>query len=272
MNTVNMRDKQQTIANASIIAIDSITTNKYLIVYTDNCDLNIYKNNQILFFPQGSFVFIERGIKFSCKIKKINSDTKPYRAIRLDKEELIMLKEILKSTHRYYFDEKIIEIKPRKKIVRGEGYPDYVWIFNRIAYTNDRTLKILKLAYIISRMGIAKDIIHSLIASAAITFTDKVRSMVEKDTSKKWRINMIADKFNISEISVRKRLEAEGMSFNNLLVEVRMNKAMQLLLENEQQIHQISKAIGILSPSYFIKSFKNHFGITPKQFIIYFRE
>lgn len=271
MNTVNMRDKL-TIADTSIITIDNITTNKYLIVYTDNCDLNIHKNNQDLFFPQGSFVFIERGIKFSCKIKKINPGKKPYRAIRLNKEELIMLKEIFKSTHSYYLDEKINERKPRNKIVKGEGYPDYARIFDRIMSTNDRTLKILKLAYIISRMGIAKDIIHSLIASAAIGFTDKVRSMIEKDTSRKWRINMIADEFNISEISVRKRLDSEGISFNNLLVEVRMNRAMQLLLENEQQIHQISKAVGILSPSYFIKSFKNHFGITPKQFIIYFRE
>lgn len=271
MNTENMRDKL-TITDASIIAIDSITTNKYLTVYTDNCDLTIHKNNQDLFFPQGTFVFIERGIKFSCKINKKNPEKKPYRAIRLDKEELIMLKEIFKSTHGYYLDEKIIERKPRNKIVRGEGHPDYARIFDRIVSTNDRTLKILKLAYIISRMGIAKDIIHSLIASAAITFTDKVRSMIEKDTSRKWRINMIADEFNISEISVRKRLESEGMSFNNLLVDVRMNKAMQLLLENEQQIHQISKAVGILSPSYFIKSFKYHFGITPKQFIIYFRE
>lgn len=69
MNTENMRDKL-TITDAAIIAIDSITTNKYLIVYTDNCDLTIHKNNQDLFFPQGTFVFIERGIKFSCKINK----------------------------------------------------------------------------------------------------------------------------------------------------------------------------------------------------------
>ncbi len=34
MNTVNVRDELN-IANASIIAIDSITTNKYLVVYTD---------------------------------------------------------------------------------------------------------------------------------------------------------------------------------------------------------------------------------------------
>lgn len=270
MNIVNVRDKL-TIANGSIIAIDKITTNRYLIFYTDNCDLTIYKGNKNLFFPQGSFVFVERGVKFSCKIKKENPERKPYRAIRLDKEELVMLKDIFKATHRHYLDEEIIDRKPREKIIGVDGCPDYVKIFNRIESASDRTLKILKLAYVISRMGIAQEIVHSLIASAAIAFTDKVRSMIENNISRKWRINMVADEFNISDISVRKRLESEGESFNNLLAEVRMNKAMQLLLENEMQIHQISKAIGILSPSYFIKSFKNHFGITPKQFIIYFR-
>lgn len=114
MNTVNVRDKL-TIANVSTIAIDRITTNRYLIVYTDNCDLTIHKGNKDLFFPQGSFVFIERGVKFSCKIKKENSEKKPYRAIRLDKEELIMLKDIFKATHSNYLDEKIIERKSRKK-------------------------------------------------------------------------------------------------------------------------------------------------------------
>ncbi len=270
MNTVNVRNKL-TIANVSIIAIDRITTNRYLIIYTDNCNLIIHKNNKDLSFPQGSFVFIERGVKFSCKIKKENPEKKPYRAIRLDKEELIMLKKIFKATHSHHLDETIIEKKSRKKIIGVNGCSDYVRIFNRIESVSDRTLKILKLAYIISRMGIAQEIIYSLIASAAIAFTDKVRSMIEKNISKKWRINMIADEFNISDISVRKRLESEGESFNNLLLEVRMNKAIQLLLENKMQIHQISKTIGILSSSYFIKSFKNHFGITPKQFIIYFR-
>lgn len=270
MNTVNMQDMLN-VANASIIAIDSITTNKYLIIHTDNCDLTIHKDNKDLFFPQGSFVFMERGIKFSCKIKKENEEKRPYRAIRLNKDELIMLKDIFKSTHSYYLDEKIIKRKQRNKIIGADGCYEYVKIFDRIESASDRTLKLLKLAYVISRMGIAQEIVHSLIASAAITFTDKVRCMIEKNTSRKWRMNMIADEFNISEISVRKRLESEGGSFNNLLVEVRMNRAMQLLLENELQIHQISKAVGILSPSYFIKSFKNHFGITPKQFIIYFR-
>ncbi|HDY2678837.1 TPA: AraC family transcriptional regulator, partial [Escherichia coli] len=37
------------------------------------------------------------------------------------------------------------------------------------------------------------------------------------------------------------------------------------------QICQISKSVGFRSTSYFIKIFKDYFGITPKQLIIYFR-
>ncbi|HDL7647896.1 TPA: helix-turn-helix transcriptional regulator [Yersinia enterocolitica] len=270
MNTVNILDKLN-VTDATIITIESITTNKYLVIYTDNCDLTIQKDNEKLFFPQGSFVFVERGIKFSCKIKKYDTEKTPYRVIRLDKEELIMLKDVFKSTHGHYLDEKMIKRKLHNKIIRVEGGQDYIQVFNRIESVRDKSLKVLKLAYIISRMGVAQEIINSLIASAATTFTDKVRSIIESNISRKWRLNMIADEFNVSEISVRKRLESEGSSFNNLLIEVRMNKAMQLLLENEQQIHQISRDVGICSPSYFIKSFKNHFGITPKQFVIYFR-
>ncbi|MBW5879342.1 helix-turn-helix transcriptional regulator [Yersinia enterocolitica] len=270
MNPVNILDKLN-FTDATIIAIESITTNKYLVIYTDNCDLAIQKDNEKLFFPQGSFVFVERGIKFSCKIKKYDTGKTPYKVIRLNKEELVMLKDVFKSTHNYYLDEKMIKRKLHNKIIGVEGNQDYIQVFDRIVSVRDRSLKVLKLAYIISRMGVTQNIINSLIASAATTFTDKVRSVIESNISRKWRLNMIADEFNISEISVRKRLESEGSSFNDLLIEVRMNKAMQLLLENNQQIHQISRIVGIFSPSYFIKIFKNYFGITPKQFVIYFR-
>lgn len=270
MKIVNLNDHQNT-ANSAIIIINNITTNKYSIIYTDNCELTIQKGNDCLFFPQGCFLFVERGIKFSIKIKKNISSAKPYRAIRLDKEELIMLRNVFKSTNHYYLNEDEITRRTENKIICVNGRRAYIKIFERLEAVNDSSLKVLKLAYVISRMGVTKDIIPSLIVSAAIKFTDKVQNIIEKDISQKWRLSMIADKFNISEISVRKRLESEGTSFNNLLIDIRMNKAIQLLLDNELQIHQISKMLGILSPSYFIKNFKNHFGVTPKQFIIYFR-
>lgn len=270
MHKVNTKDEMR-LTDIETIAIENITTNKYLIMYTDNCDITIKKNNEYLFFPKKTFIFIERGIKFSCKIKKKQSKQKPYRVIRLEKEELIMLKNVFEATYGYYFDDESNKREPHNKIIGVEGVQEYVEEFEHIESTEVRALKILKLAYIISRMGRVQEIINSLIVSSAITFTDKVRNIIEKNTSRKWRLSIIADEFNISEVSVRKRLESEGTSFNSLLKEIRMNKAMQLLLENELQIHQISRDVGIFSLSYFIRTFKGHFGITPKQFTIYFR-
>lgn len=270
MKKINIQDKLN-FSKTDTIAIDSITTNKHLIIYTDNCDITIQKDNEILFFPPRSLISVERGIKFSCKIKKIYSERKPYRVIRLDKEELIMLKDVFKATYSHYLDKHVIKRNLQNKIIGVEDCHGYINEFNQVESLRDKALKILKLANVILRIEKAQQIISSLIVSAAITFTDKVRAMIEKNTARKWRLNMIADEFNISEVTVRKRLESEGTSFNNLLTEIRMNKAMQLLLENELQIHQISRDVGIFSLSYFIKNFKNYFGITPKQFIIYFR-
>jgi len=270
MKKINIKDEMH-LTNTKNIAIESITTNKYLIIYTDNCDITIKKNNEDLFFPQRTFVFVERGIKFSCKIQKSQSQIKPYRVLRLEKEELIMLKNVFEATYSYRLDENLTKRTAQDKIIGVEGGQEDIEEFSHIEFIKDRALKILKLANIISRIGRVREIINSLIVSAAITFTDKVRTIIEKNTSRKWHLNNIADEFNISEVSVRKRLESEGTSFNSLLKEIRMNKAMQLLLENELQIHQISRDVGIFSLSYFIKSFKKHFGITPKQFTIYFR-
>ncbi|EHN94229.1 helix-turn-helix transcriptional regulator [Escherichia coli] len=270
MNSISIRDTMNNSDTLSI-SIQSITTNKYLIVYTDNCELTIEKNNEVMFFPKDSIVFIERGIRFSCKIKKQNQENAPFRVIRLDREELVMLKNVFKSTYSYRFDDSNEKRKPQNKIIGVKESKSYIQEFKRIASVKDSPLKILNLAYIVSRMKMVHKIMMSLVVSAATTFTDKVKCIIESNTSKRWRLNMIADEFNISEISVRKRLESEGASFNNLLLEIRMNKAMQLLLENEKQIHQISKEVGIFSPSYFIRNFKTYFGITPKQFVIYFR-
>ncbi|WP_148792860.1 AraC family transcriptional regulator [Escherichia coli] len=47
---------------------------------------------------------------------------------------------------------------------------------------------------------------------------------------------------------------------------------LQLILDNELPLSSVSESIGISSMPYFIRVFKYFFGITPKQFSIYFRE
>ncbi|HCS0032305.1 TPA: helix-turn-helix transcriptional regulator, partial [Escherichia coli] len=91
------------------------------------------------------------------------------------------------------------------------------------------------------------------------------------DLSKRWRLERVAEIFNVSEISIRKRLNAEQTTFYQILLERRMNKAIQLLFDNELQVDMIAKKVGFSSVSYFIKTFKKHFGVTPKSFLMYFR-
>ncbi|MCR6171709.1 helix-turn-helix transcriptional regulator, partial [Escherichia coli] len=67
------------------------------------------------------------------------------------------------------------------------------------------------------------------------------------------------------------RLNAEQTTFYQILLERRMNKAIQLLFDNELQVDMIAKKVGFSSVSYFIKTFKKHFGVTPKSFLMYFR-
>ncbi|HAX2228872.1 TPA: AraC family transcriptional regulator, partial [Escherichia coli] len=224
------------------ISIRNIATNKFLIIHTDNCDLHIENEHGNFFCTRGSFVFMSRNMNFSCRIHKIETGRPPYKTIRLGREELTMLTNILHSTHVYCLNKHITEGKSHNGIVCIGGNKDWGYIFNKIETSKDSALKMLKLSYLISRMGIAPDIIISLMASTAVTFTEKIRNQIENNPSKRWCLNMIADEFNISEISVRKRLESEGTSFSNLFLKVRMEKSMQLLLQNELQICQISKS------------------------------
>ena len=128
-----------------------------------------------------------------------------------------------------------------------------------------------ELLYFISKQQSRRKIVESIYISSVTFFSDKIRSAIEKDLSKKWKLNIIADEFNVSEITIRKRLEIENISFNQILVQARMTRAAILILENSYQIAQISNMVGISSTSYFIRLFNKHFGVTPKQFVSYFR-
>ena len=92
------------------------------------------------------------------------------------------------------------------------------------------------------------------------------------DTSRKWKLSDFSEIFHISEISIRKRLELEKVNFNKLVLEVRMNCAAKLIIRSEQQISMIANSVGYASVSYFIKTFKEYYGITPKQFEIGIKE
>ena len=59
-----------------------------------------------------------------------------------------------------------------------------------------------------------------------------------------------------------------GVSPYQLIINERLKIAKNLLLEERLSIKETAYASGFSSPNYFIRLFKKHEGITPKQFVI----
>ncbi|ENN3300150.1 TPA: helix-turn-helix transcriptional regulator [Escherichia coli] len=264
-------DENNTCNSLLGIKIKNIVTQKHLLVYMRMCDMHIYTNKECLSFKKGDVIFIERGLRFNCEIKKHDKKSPPLQFVDIDTVTLNYLKDITHSLYGYKADEKQLSRCLADKIIGVNTNEYYVRLFNLISNATDNKIKAIKIAYLISKLEARDKLIFSLRVSSAISFGDKIKNLIQDDLSKKWRLNLIADKFNVSEVTIRKRLKSENTSFNNLILDLRMNKALQLLHENEKQIHQISKLIGISNPSYFIKMFKDYFGVTPKQYTLYFR-
>ncbi|EHH7581729.1 helix-turn-helix transcriptional regulator [Escherichia coli] len=268
---MNTSSKNNELDVVKSIRLENINTHRYSIIYTDNCEITFFADEEFFVVPQSSFLFIEKGLKYSCSLKKINAGLPPFKIICLVDEVLQILKCILTTVYDYKFDDKNLQRTMSDKIISFESCDELVSLYNNIINIIDKRRIALKIAYFISKMKFSEKVFHSVLISSAYTFTDKVKEIVCKDLSRKWRLTLIADVFNVSEVTVRKRLENEGTNFNNLLLSLRMNQAVKMLLENEKQIHQISELVGINSTSYFIKLFKEYYGITPKQYVIYFR-
>lgn len=99
-------------------------------------------------------------------------------------------------------------------------------------------------------------------------FIDKYLDVIERSyVDETFGVDQIADALNISKRQLHRKLNAiSGVTPGKMLQNFRLQKAKELLLQKEVQVKEVSFSVGFSSQSYFIKCFKNQFGITPKEF------
>ncbi|TGL36698.1 AraC family transcriptional regulator [Leptospira koniambonensis] len=91
----------------------------------------------------------------------------------------------------------------------------------------------------------------------------KVRSFLSANPAKDWSAIEIADRLEMSEATLRRRLSSELSSFSEILIDVRMSFALSLLQATDRSIGEIAREVGYDSASRFAVRFRDRFGYSP---------
>lgn len=76
-------------------------------------------------------------------------------------------------------------------------------------------------------------------------------------------LNELAQRLNISEATIQRRLKQEGVSYQQLKNDIRRDTAIELLNSSQQSLQEISDALNFQDPSAFHRAFKKWTGVSP---------
>lgn len=226
---------------------------------------NLSDNSEI-YCKKNSIVIVGRNVRISF-LKMASYVNMLNDAVFFDYSQILKFQKVLSLT--YSADEQhknLLTSESDNKIISIEATRIMKSYFDEIVLSKNDHGRILSFLFFCRKFDMENQIYPLILFSAANTFCNKVINLIELNIANKWSLRMLSEEFNMSEIAIRKRLESEGVVFRELLMEIRMKKAISLLIEGERTISQISEEIGYNNISYFISYFKKFFGITPKQF------
>jgi signal transduction histidine kinase/DNA-binding response OmpR family regulator len=101
-------------------------------------------------------------------------------------------------------------------------------------------------------------------------FLLKAKEIVEEHIGDShFSVEQMAEEINLSRSQLFRKLKAvAGISPNEFINEIRLQKAAQLILAKADTIAQIGYRVGFNEQSYFAKSFRKKFGVPPSEYIL----
>ncbi len=101
---------------------------------------------------------------------------------------------------------------------------------------------------------------------ASNSLRQRIIQVLEKSGNRIPSVVDIANRFNISEITLRRRLNKEGTHYKALLLEFRMNLAKRYLLETGLSVKEIAHFTGYTNPANFSRTFTQYHSLPPKHY------
>ncbi len=100
-------------------------------------------------------------------------------------------------------------------------------------------------------------------------FISKIDGIINKNLAEsKFGVNELAQELGMSRVHLHRKLKAiADIGPNEYIRKIRLQKAAQLLLKKELPISEISTQVGFSSTTYFSSCFKEHFNLSPREYM-----
>jgi len=250
-------------AYSNTLVLKNIRFYNCTIIYLRNSELLVKtKEGHAINIPPGSICYIEKNTVIDVTLNVLSKGV-PYEIFGIDSNVLSCICKVMEPL---LLNPQKVSYR-RTRVFSCQMDETDTKIFERLLQSNvPQHRQVYKITYLLSKVSDIESLVYSLSVSTDTTFTEKLKMIIEADLSKSWRLLDLANILHMSEISIRKKLEREDNNFNNLVLDIRMHHAAKLITTTEKHINSIADEVGYVSTSYFIRNFKNYYGITPKQF------
>lgn len=118
-------------------------------------------------------------------------------------------------------------------------------------------------------IGSSVDEKETALSEADKDFLDKVVAVLEENLdNSEFTNDMLYNKMNTTQSTMYRRLKSiTGLSPNELIRDIRIKKACELLRNKNMQVSEVAYAVGFTDPKYFSLIFKKVKGISPKKYV-----
>jgi AraC-like DNA-binding protein len=79
-------------------------------------------------------------------------------------------------------------------------------------------------------------------------------------------VERIAEQLRLPVRTLQRRLNEQGLTYSELIEELRYREACRLLKRTEKRVAAISAALGYADPSHFSRAFRRWSGMRPSQY------
>ncbi|WP_249542686.1 helix-turn-helix transcriptional regulator, partial [Escherichia coli] len=151
---------------------------------------------------------------------------------------------------------------------RGAGHPELIYCWEQLKTSISRGFSTqiqehLAMGVLLS-LG-AHHVNCLLLSDSKQSLISRCYNLMLSEPGTKWTANKVARYLYISVSTLHRRLASEGVSFQSILDDVRLNNALSAIQTTVKPISEIARENGYKCPSRFTERFHNRFKITPRE-------